>query len=230
LTDEAGYEKTKPPLRNVVADGALAIIAGSDTTASALSSLFFLLLSNRDCYDRLQAEIDDLFPPGENAMDTSKYANMPFLSSCINETLRLHPPVPTSGPREVLHGTGGKMIGGRFIPEGTQIYIPPYSLHRNPSYFSPSPEKFLPDRWLNTADFEATHSNAFIPFSYGPANCVGKNLARQQMMMVVSHFLQTFDMRFAEGFDHELWPNTLHDYFITARGSLMVVLTPRAGH
>ncbi|KAJ7352519.1 cytochrome P450 [Mycena albidolilacea] len=225
LMDEAGLEKQKPPLPNVIADGALAVVAGADTTASALSSLFFFLLSHPKYYEQLQEEIDSHFPLGADPLNTSSHADMKFLNACLNETLRLQPPVRTNGPRQVPSGSGGKVIAGSFIPEGTQVYVPPYSLHLDPRYFSPSPEKFMPERWIEPA--LAPNATAFIPFSYGPSNCVGRNLAKQEMAMVTCLLLSRLEFQFARGFDAAAWPLQLHDHFITTKGPLMVSVERR---
>lgn len=228
LMDEESVEKSKPPLNDVVADGLLAIVAGADTSSSAMSCMFWCLLSDRECLKRLQHEIDTVFPDGANALDTSKHSELPYLRACINETLRLFPPLPSNGPREVPRGLQGKIIFGHFLPEGTQVYIPPYAIHRNPEYFSPLPDKFVPERWIANSGFSENHNlDAFIPFSFGPASCVGKNLAMQEMMMLTSLLVQMFDMRFVEGFDSAAWPLGILDHFITTRPNLPVVMTPR---
>ncbi|KAJ7589046.1 cytochrome P450 [Mycena floridula] len=225
LMDEAGLEKEKPALRDVVADATLAVIAGSDTAATALSSLFFFLLSNRRCYELLQEEIDSNFPIGSDIFDARAHVNMKFLDACINETLRLHPPVPTNGPRQVPNGSQGKHIAGLFLPEGTQVYVPPYSLHRDPRYFSPSPENFMPERWIDPA--LAPQATAFIPFSYGPSNCVGRQLARQEMSMVTCLLMSRLEIEFAPGFDAVMWPAQLRDHFVSAKGPLMISVKKR---
>ena len=69
---------------------------------------------------------------------------------------------------------------------------------------------------------------AFIPFSFGPANCVGKNLAYQEMRTVVCMMMQRLDFRFADGYDPECWDRDLKDYFVSIKGKLPVVLTPRS--
>ncbi|KAK7444524.1 hypothetical protein VKT23_008875 [Stygiomarasmius scandens] len=219
LTDEAGFEKVRPSLASVVADGALAIVAGADTTVSALSSLFYFLLSNPNHYKKLQEEVDTVYPPGSDPLDVSKHSELKYMNACINEALRLQPPVSTNGPRS----SDGRVLAGHFVPPGTQVYVPPYSLHRDPRYFS-SPNEFLPERWL-----DPTTSNvaAFIPFSYGPANCVGKVLARQEMFMVTSTLLQKFYFSFAKGFRLESWPENLRDHFVTTRGPLLVNIRTR---
>ena len=94
-------EKQKPPVGDVIADGitiryclrvptiltsplgAIAMVGGADTTASALSSLFWYLLSDTQSYKLLQAEIDRIYPPGEDALDVSKHEELKFLNACM---------------------------------------------------------------------------------------------------------------------------------------------------
>ncbi|KAJ7883455.1 cytochrome P450, partial [Mycena olivaceomarginata] len=104
-----------------------------------------------------------------------------------------------------------------FAGNDTHIYIPPYSLHRSAENFSPSPDKFDPDRWLcPQTTGEVLNMAAFIPFSYGAANCVGKPLAWREMLMVTSTLLRKFNLRFADGFESDDWLGNLHDAFLTS--------------
>jgi len=82
-TDEAGFEKVRPSLASVVADGALAIVAGADTTVSALSSLFYFLLSNPNHYKKLQEEVDAVYPPGSDPLDVSKHNELKYMNACM---------------------------------------------------------------------------------------------------------------------------------------------------
>lgn len=70
-------------MQNVITDAVFAIIAGSDTTASALVSLFFHLMCNDKIYTRLQDEIDRVYPAGSDALDASKHTELPFLNACM---------------------------------------------------------------------------------------------------------------------------------------------------
>ncbi|KAJ7681748.1 cytochrome P450 [Mycena rosella] len=227
LADEAGLEKVQPILEDSAADGIVAIIAASDTTASALSSLVWFLLSSPEYYRRVQLELDTVFVDGDDPLDVSKHAQLRFLSACINETLRLHPPTPSIGTRQVEPTSAGRTFAARFIPAGTSMYTPPYALHRNPAYFFPHPDQFVPDRWLPESNFAKHDTAAFIPFSLGSANCVGQKFAKRQLMMVTSLLLKSFNLRFAVGFDSEAWPGHIRDYFVATRGPLLVDLTPR---
>ncbi|KAG7090507.1 hypothetical protein E1B28_009620 [Marasmius oreades] len=226
LTDEAGHEKVKPTMEIVASDSTLAMVAGSDTTATAMANLFWCLLSHPECYEKLRGEVDREYPQGmDPLLDTSRQVNMKYLNGCLNEALRLLPPVPSNGGRLVPYGSGGKMICGRYIPEGTQVYVPHYSVHRNPENFS-RPDEFLPERWLDS-ESGAHRIDAFIPFSAGPMNCVGRNLARLEMMMAVTTLIQKFDFEFAKDFVWKGWPARTRDAFVSLSDPLDVVIRSR---
>ncbi|KAG2147601.1 cytochrome P450 [Suillus clintonianus] len=244
LIDEAGLERhTSPPtFAEVASDGVLAIVAGSDTTATTLSSLFLSLLKHPQTYYRLQAEVDSFFPPGEDILSTAHHPRMSYLNAVINETLRLFPPVLSGSQRGVPRGSDGKFVGPYFLPEGTSAFVHTYSLQRDPRNFSPSPDTFWPERWLTPEEraalpsfdskgmdkFSVIHdTKAFVPFSFGPAHCIGKQLACQEIRMVVCAMMHRLNFRFAEGYDPESWERDLKDYFVATKGSLHVVLSPR---
>ena len=110
-----------------------------------------------------------------------------------------------------------------------------YVLHRDPKYFYPSPEEFNPNRWLahdSKEKGESMSSNgfihntaAFIPFSVGPMNCLGKQVAYREMSVIIANILRRFDMRLAEDFDPEMFLNKTRDYMVLTKGPLRVVLT-----
>ena len=113
-----------------------------------------------------------------------------------------------------------------------------YSLQRDPRYFAYQPDAFYPDRWLAGAGAGAGsgagektrgahHPAAFVPFSYGPENCVGKNLAMLEMRMVVVLIMQRLKMRFAEGWRTEGWEESLRDHYTVSRGELLVSVEVR---
>ncbi|KAK7019301.1 cytochrome P450 [Favolaschia claudopus] len=223
LMDEAGIEREKPSLSQVASDGVLTVVAGSDTTSTAISCFMWFVLSNPEIYHRVQAEVDSVYGEGDSTLDSSKHEELRFLIACLNETMRLQPPVPTNGRRRVPSG-GATFIGGCFIPDETEIYVPPYSLHRNPANFSSGPDIYDPDRWFRQhSPEEVFNTAAFIPFSYGAANCVGKQFAWREMLMVTSTLLKRFTFRFPEDFKSEGWVDGLHDYFVISIGYPLLV-------
>lgn len=123
--DADGVQKDKPSATEVTADGALVIVAGSDTTSSTLSSLFWSLLCHPEAYVRLRAEVDALNP--DDVLDTTRHSQMLYLNAvmyvrivhsihpshtmCRNETLRLFPPVISGSQRAPMPGSSGQAVG-----------------------------------------------------------------------------------------------------------------------
>ena len=107
-----------------------------------------------------------------------------------------------------------------------------WSLHRDPRNFS-HPESYYPERWLiaegiQKSDEKLVHNpNAFIPFSFGPANCVGKNLALMEMRLVLCHFMQKLELSFPKGYDPMEWDRQLEDRFVMKIGVLPVIARRR---
>jgi len=128
-----------------------------------------------------------------------------------------------------------------FVPEGTSVFIPTYSMHRDPRCFSPFPDSFIPERWLpedqrlalrpkifNPQNAEYIHNiTAFLPFSIGPANCAGKNLAWMEMRMLVCLMVSRLDIKPDPSYNPKQWYDDLYDYFVMTKGSLPAVLSPR---
>ncbi|KAJ6526246.1 cytochrome P450 [Mycena vulgaris] len=71
-------------------------------------------------------------------------------------------------------------------------------------------------------------NDAFIPFSTGPANCLGRNLAMLEMRMVLAHVIRAFELSFEEGYDEGRWEAELKDYFVLQKGRLPVALRGRS--
>ncbi|KZT11556.1 cytochrome P450 [Laetiporus sulphureus 93-53] len=225
LMNEGHVDDFEPlPFPTLVSNAVTAIVAGSDTTATALSNVFYFMLSRPECYARLRDEIDAAFPAGEGlANDSAKLANMAYLNAVINEALRLYPSVITCLQRGPTAGSGGHMIGTKFfIPEHSAVLVPPYVLHRDPRYFSPNPDEFNPDRWLMAGKDEniVLNTNAYIPFSAGAMNCIGKPLALLEMRLVIVNLLRTFDFGLATGYNPEQWDADVRDYFVIQKGPL----------
>lgn len=125
---------------------------------------------------------------------------------CLDESMRLSPPVPTTLPREVL--PGGAMISGRFFPEGTDIGTPAFTLNTNERYF-PKPLEYIPERWdpeISGAEAVAKAASAFAPFSLGPRACVGRSLAYMEMLTTLARVVFLFDMKYIGGGIDENFP------------------------
>ena len=128
--------------------------------------------------------------------------------------------------------------GISFLPEGNAITIPAYVIHRDPRYFSPNPNFFIPERWLppcipseagtnngSAIEFQ-TARDAFIPFSVGPQNCAGRPLALIEMRYLLAVLMRNFDMEFdRQVYTDTQWEDKMEDRFtFQAKGVLPVML------
>ncbi|KAL4254974.1 Cytochrome P450 superfamily protein [Abortiporus biennis] len=236
LINEDGQSTNKMKPEEVTADGMLAIIAGSDTTAAALSHVLYFLLENPHCYDRLRDEVDNAFSTGE-ALESAKLAELSYLNGCLNEALRLYPPVMFGLPRKVPEG--GKILGEFYVPGGTTVSAHTFSIHRDPRNFYPIPDKFWPDRWISKTIYELPtgetinaeqlihDKEVFMPFSIGQQSCAGKGLAIMEMRYVLATFIQQFEMSVADGYRLKSWEDNLIDVYITHHGPLEITLKAR---
>lgn len=87
-SNEDGVESETPSLDRLLSDSVLATAAGSDTTASVLTTAFYFLMRNPDYYQRLREEVDKFYPPEENALDSKHHNKMPLLEAvmCVSIT------------------------------------------------------------------------------------------------------------------------------------------------
>ena len=182
----------------------LLIIAGSDTTSTALAAAFFYLVHNPKALEKLTEEVRSTFSDIEEIHSSPTLNSCVYLRSVIDEAMRLSPPVGGLLPREVL--SGGIDIDGLHIPEGCIVGTPHYALHHNPEYF-PAPFEFIPERWIPdssaivTKETVATAQSAFCPFSIGPRGCIGKGVAYVELTTSLARVVYLYEMRLAPG-DH----------------------------
>ncbi|KAG6887334.1 hypothetical protein C0995_016108 [Termitomyces sp. Mi166 len=236
LMGNARLDSTTLDIKQLVNDAPLMVVAASDTTSLTLSTLFHYILCNPVVYSRLQAEIDNTKLAWDDHLGL---AQLEYLNATITEALRIIPPVLSGSSRAPLIGSGGFTLDSHFFPEGTTATIHTYTLHRDPRNFF-LPEKFLPERWFSEEKQLALepdlfkdrnlvihNTNAFIPFSYGPADCIGKRFAWYELRAATVAILQRFTLQFDVGYDKASWERDMCDYFITKRPPLYVVLTPR---
>ncbi|KAJ3506926.1 hypothetical protein NMY22_g17093 [Coprinellus aureogranulatus] len=219
----------------IMTDAVLAIFAGSDTTATALSNVLYYLVRYPEWQEKVRREVDETQKSmGKKSgafqvSDVEELANCRVLDAVLNETLRLQTPLPTLLQRAPAPGSGGKLLGDVFLPEGTTVQVPPYAVHRDPRHFYPRPKEFWPERWL-VADPETTSildRSAFIPFSMGPANCVGRPLALKQLRLVIAILLHNFEFRLPQDYEVDRWEREMKDRFLMVKGELPVLISRR---
>ncbi|KAL5118224.1 hypothetical protein ACEQ8H_003896 [Pleosporales sp. CAS-2024a] len=183
----------------VIMNAALFIVAGSETTATALCGITNYLLRNPPMYKRLVAEIRTACASqADITMDV--LAALPYLNACIEEGLRIFPPVPIGLLRTVPQG--GSLIDGHAVPGGTCVCVGSWAAaHSVHNFFQP--DSFLPERFMDTDASRALYgrdiNKAARPFSTGPRGCLGRNLTHVELRLILGALLWNFDLEFADG-------------------------------
>jgi cytochrome P450 len=112
ITNEVLQEIT---VEHLIANAEILIIGGSETTASLLSGVTYLLLRNPESYEKLKQEIRSTFQSQEEINMTS-VNKLPYMLACLDEALRMYPPIANGLPR--VTPKGGARVVGEYIPEG----------------------------------------------------------------------------------------------------------------
>ncbi|KAK5108900.1 hypothetical protein LTR62_007702 [Meristemomyces frigidus] len=200
------------------ADVRLIIVAGSDTTSACLTFLFYHLAQNPEHVQKIR---DELRPLTGGDWSDKDIKNAQHLNGAINESLRMHPPVP-SGLERVTNKEG-MQVGNTYVPPGVNFWVPQYPMGRQEQVYE-RPLEFTPERWYSEPEM-VKKKDAFAPFSMGPYNCIGKNLAYVEMRTLTAQLLLNFDVKLAPGEDGERLRTKTKDHFTVTPGQLDLVFT-----
>lgn len=205
----------------MLSNGGLFMLAGTETTATSLSGLTFMLLKDPPRMARLVKEIRSAFSTLDE-LTLNELPKLPYLNACIEEGLRIYPPVPVLLPRNVPRE--GAMIGGKWVSGGTTVGISQFAAYHSPTNFK-DPDSFAPERWMPEGEskYGSDRKAAFQPFSVGPRNCVGKNLAYHEMRLILASVLLNFDIELCD--ETQNWLDQ-ENYLLWEKGPLMTKLRP----
>jgi cytochrome P450 len=171
------------------------IVAGHETTAAVLNSVWYLLSQHPAVEAKLHAEVDATVLPD---LRLTSVASLKYTHQVILEAMRLYPPVWVL-TRRCLHAD--RLVGYE-APAGTDVFMSPYIVQRDPQHW-PEPEEFRPERFDSGAD-SAAHRFAYIPFSAGPRHCVGETFATYEMAIHLYHAARGFRLRCAQSGTREM--------------------------
>lgn len=167
--------------QELTAEALTQLIAGSDTTSNTSCAILFHVLKHPKVLKKLQAELDEAVPTSQDVPVFEQVKDLPYLDCVIKETMRIHSTSSLGLPR--LVPAGGADILGRHYPAGVALSVPSYTIHHSTAIWGSDAEEFVPERWQKVTDAQ---KNAFIPFSYGPRACVGRNVAEMELALIVS--------------------------------------------
>ncbi|KAL2867498.1 cytochrome P450 [Aspergillus lucknowensis] len=188
-------------------NAAVMVVAGSETTSSALCGTTYLLCRFGKL-DKAVAEVREAFASPDQ-IDLLAVSRLPYLTAVIDETLRMYPAVPGQPPRVVPER--GATVCGRFVPAGTRVGVSHLGAYFAEYNFT-HPEKFIPERHLKKSEEPFKHDNygAYQPWSVGVRNCIGRNLAYAEVRLTLAKLLWHFDIsldedRTGDFLDQKIW-------------------------
>jgi cytochrome P450 len=188
------------------------LLAGYETTASALTWNWFLLSQHPQESQRLHNEVVDAL--GERLPDSSDLPLLEYAHRVFDETLRLYPPAWILGRKTLSDDE----IGGYAIPAGSVIAISPYTVHRHPGFWE-EPDTFDPDRFTPQRS-AGRHKFAYIPFGAGPRQCIGNNFAMLEAQLIIAMVARRFRLHLEP--DQSIQPEAI--FVLRPRGEIRMRL------
>jgi cytochrome P450 len=217
------------------------ITAGSDSTATAIRMTLFHVATSPECERRLLGELTAAgYGPISASEDSSiipeaEARKLPYLQACINEGLRMYPPVvgllskqsPDAGDVITVDYPDGssKQVP---VPGGTRIGWNPYGFLRSTSLFGPDAEIWRPERWLDGAatpsKLKDMNEAVGLVFGYGRFGCLGRPVAMLELNKAIPELLRRFKWQVARpekpwgGICAGFWLHEEMNFVVTERG------------
>ena len=175
------------------------LLAGHETTATALTWTWFLLGQAPAIERRLHEEVDRVL--GGRLPSAADVARLPFVEQVVTEAMRLYPPAWVIGRRAIAAQPLGEFVA----PPRSLVFMSQWVVHRDARFYT-APDAFVPDRW--TPAFRASLPKfAYFPFGGGPRQCIGEGFAWMELVLLVATIAQQWRLRPVPG--HAVVPRPL---------------------
>lgn len=173
-------------LEEIYANVTEMLLAGVDTTSFTLSWATYLLARYPKVQQQIHAEVVKTLGPNTVA-SADDVPQLPLIRGLVKETLRLFPVLPGNGriTQDDL------VVGGYFIPKGTQLALCHYSTSLDEETFADATD-FRPERWVRKDNTDHVDNFGSIPFGYGIRSCVGRRIAELEMHLALTRIIQKF--------------------------------------
>ncbi|CAH9134795.1 unnamed protein product [Cuscuta epithymum] len=172
------------------------ILAGRDTTSSALTWFFWLISSRPEVEQSILQELRKIRQrtgqqPGESWYGLDELREMHYLHAAISEAMRLYPPVPVDTKACQKDDV---LPDGTFVGKGWFLTYHTYAMGRMESIWGADCWEYKPERWLEKGLYSPTSPFRFPVFHGGARMCLGKEMAYIQMKSIAAAVLERFEM------------------------------------
>ncbi|XP_031284987.1 cytochrome P450 94A1-like [Pistacia vera] len=169
------------------------ILAGRDTTSSALSSFFWVLSTRPDVQQKILKELESIRSRNGksigNVYSYDELREMHYLHATISEAMRLYPPVPIDTKACIKDDM---LPDGTFVGKGWFVTYHAYTMGRMESIWGENCHEYLPERWLENGIYRPENMFKFPVFHAGPRMCLGKEMAYIQMKSIAASVIERF--------------------------------------
>ncbi len=178
------------PDDDIISDLLIFMLAGHDTTATALTYALWVLGHHPDMQDRVAAEVSRI---GDREITPADVSGLGYTVQVLHEALRLCPPAAGIGRMAVRD----MEVDGFRIEKGSLVLVGIYAVHRDPAVW-PEPLEFDPDRFSPEAA-KAQDRWQFIPFAGGSRSCIGEHFARLEATLALATIIRSKEVRSLDG-------------------------------
>jgi cytochrome P450 len=175
---------------DIIDDLLIFMLAGHDTTATALTYALWVLGHHPDAQDRVAAEAREI---GDGELTPSDVPRLGYTIRVLHEALRLCPPAAGVGRLAVRDIA----VDGYRVEAGSLVLVGIYALHRDPDLW-PQRLVFDPDRF-SPESAKARDRWHFIPFAGGARSCIGEHFARLETTLALATIVRSTEIRSLEG-------------------------------
>ena len=184
VTDAEGAARLTD--RQAMDEAVTILLAGSDTTAAAISWSAYLLAKHGEHQRALQHEVANVAAGG--SLQVEHADSLGFAQQVFQESMRLYPP----GVAIARQAAESVEIRGFQIPRGALVFVIVYSIHHDPRWF-PEPAAFIPSRFAPERETEIP-PNAYLPFGLGPRACIGRRFAMMEGPLILAELARQFEL------------------------------------
>ncbi|XP_051157203.1 cytochrome P450 9e2-like [Leptopilina boulardi] len=211
---------------DIIAQCFVFILAGFDTTTTAMCFIAHELAMNSEIQDKLRKEIDSFIKNKEEKITYETLSKMKYLDMVISEGLRKYPPGPFADRVCIKKYTLPKATADseEYTAEAKSvIWIPIQGLHYDSKYY-PDPDKFDPERF-NDENKEKIHPYAYLPFGVGPRKCIANRFALMEIKVLFVYILKNFILEKCAKTKHPI--EFQKGFTVAAKGGLWFKLIKR---
>ncbi len=213
--EDTGLGMTDKQIRD---ESLIFFVAGHETSANALTWVFYLLSKHPEVLQKVRAEVDTVSQGG--ALDFDKVNQLHYIKQVLMEGMRMYPPAWIVD-RVALEDD---QVAGYKLPKDIPVNLLIYGIHHDPELW-PEPQKFDPDRFT-PEKIKQQVKFSYFPFGGGPRLCIGQGFAMLEMQIIVAELANRFDFSYADESEPELFP------LVTLRplNNMPMLITNRTEH